>query len=99
LRVFFEDESFVTIPALPTTTALALCDYILKKRNIQVDDEPGFALFACEISDERAFHSLPNRVAMTLSLSFSLFFSLSTILSHHSAYIFAFQPPRISSST
>jgi hypothetical protein len=52
LRVCFEDESWITIGAQSNSTAKQVCESIAKKRNLRVDAQTCFALFACEFSDD-----------------------------------------------
>eukprot|EP00455_Lapot_gusevi_P028190 TRINITY_DN299_c0_g1_i4.p1 TRINITY_DN299_c0_g1~~TRINITY_DN299_c0_g1_i4.p1 ORF type:complete len:397 (-),score=74.86 TRINITY_DN299_c0_g1_i4:1146-2336(-) len=53
LRVYFEDDSWATIPTKVSTTAKQVCDLIARKRNLAFTDH--YYLYACEVTDEHLF--------------------------------------------
>ena len=55
LRVYFDDDTWVTVPARSTTTARELVAVIAKKRRVPPAELLDCALVACEQGDEQSF--------------------------------------------
>jgi hypothetical protein len=53
LRIHFEDDTWATVPAKSSSTARQLVEVIARKRRVPEGDWAEYAIFACELSDER----------------------------------------------
>ena len=54
LRIYFDDDTWATVPAKQTSTARQMVELLCRKRRVAADEVADCALFACELSDERA---------------------------------------------